>query len=156
MFPEIDESMIPEENTEETSKAAYYGKSFLFDFDKGEFVFENGKMVVVTGKEALKVWITKVLKTEKFRFKIYEKEEEKDTEYGVTIEDLVIGHNFSQAFIESELKREIEVALLRHPLIDFLSDFRFEREKSLLIIYFTVNIVDDESFNQEVSFNREQ
>lgn len=155
MFPEIDENTTTPIDQEETDKAAYEGKSFLFDFDKGDFVYRNGKMVSVTGIEALKVWITKVLKTEKFKFKIYEKEEdEKEVEFGVTIEDLIIGHNYSQAFIESELKREINIALLKHPKIDSLSDFVFERDKAHLIVSFTVNLVDEESFTKEVSFNR--
>ncbi|MGD6845226.1 DUF2634 domain-containing protein [Bacillus infantis] len=142
------------QDEEQDLETSYSGKSFLFDFDKGDFVFRNGKLVPVEGKEALKVWINKVLKTEKFRFEIYEKEE-REEEYGVIIEDLIIGHSFSLPFIESEQKREITVALLRHPMIDSLEDFRVEREKSLLRISFEVILADGDSLNQEVIYSRE-
>jgi hypothetical protein len=149
MFPEVDETLFEIDETSE--EAAYEGKSFLFDFEKGEFVLRDGKLVPVTGVEALKIWIVKTLKTEKFRYKIYEKEDT-DDEYGVLIEDLVVGNNFSQDFIESELKREITDALLKHPKIESISDFSTEREKTLLKISFTVDLVTEDSFNQEVSF----
>lgn len=127
------------------------GKSFLFDFDKCEFVFENGKMVSVTDVEALKIWITKVLKTEKFRFKIYEKAINREDEYGVTIEDL-IGAVLPHQFVQSELKREIENALLKHPRIEYLSSFEIEQVKDRLYINFRVNLIDGETFESGVSF----
>lgn len=127
------------------------GKSFLFDFDKCEFVFENGKMVLVADVEALKIWITKVLKTEKFRFKIYEKAINREDEYGVTIEDL-IGAVLPHQFVQSELKREIENALLKHPRIEYLSSFEIEQVKDRLYINFRVNLIDGETFESGVSF----
>ena len=64
MLPQI---VDLEFNTEEIIKdLPPIGKSFLYDFKKGDFVMKNGKMVVIHGIEVLKQWILKVLKTERF------------------------------------------------------------------------------------------
>ena len=150
MFPDITEEQI-QTNIESNEKAAYYGKSFLFDFKKGDFVMQNGKFIEVTGTEALKVWIEKILRTEKFRFKIYENGTRR--QYGITIEDLIVGRSLPQSFVESELKREINEALLQHPEIESLTDMTFNREGSTLIISFTVNLINGDSLQQEVDFS---
>ncbi|MBQ3425862.1 MAG: DUF2634 domain-containing protein [Clostridia bacterium] len=84
--------------------------SFKFDFDTGEFVTDSaGDVVTVSGAEALKQWINKILRTQYNRYKLYN-----GTYYGSNIEDLVIGKSYNMDFTESELKREIEKALLKN------------------------------------------
>ena len=46
------------------------GKTLNFDFDAGDFVVKDGKVVTLTGLEALKIWIKKILRTEKNKYKI--------------------------------------------------------------------------------------
>lgn len=146
MFPEIVNitDMPIESNQEEIPEIK---PSFMFDFKKGEFILINGSPVKVEGIEALKVWIEKNLRTEKFRFKVYE-----GKDYGTSIEDL-IGQNLPTAFVESELQREVNESLLTHPIIDSLSNFEFAKEKSTLKVKFTVNLVGESSFEQELTYN---
>ena len=142
MLPKIAELEL---NTQEIPEdLPPIGKSFLFDFDKGDFVIRNGKLVEIRGLEVLKQWITKVLKTERFRFRIYE-----DVEYGVTLEDL-IGSNLPRAFIEAEIKREVTSSLLRHPHIQSVEEWSFERDGKWMRIFFRV-ITPNETFEMEVT-----
>lgn len=127
------------------------GKTFLFDFQAGEFVLRDGKLVQVEQREALKVWIEKVLRTEKFRFKVYEKGNAQD-QYGVTIEDLVFGHNYPQSFLESELRREISSALTKHPMIQSISNWKIVKDNPVLNVSFKVNLADGSSIDQEVVY----
>ena len=46
-------------------------KEISIDFDTGEFVIQDGDLVILEGTEALKVWIWKTLKTERNRYLIY-------------------------------------------------------------------------------------
>lgn len=132
--------MFPQINIEEQAeKTTNIGTSFKFDFEKGDFILENGKLVQVEDLEALKIWINKVLRTEKFRFEIY-----KDIDYGVTLEDL-IGQTLPRKFVESELKREISEALTKHIMIDSVSNIMTGRDGSKLIINFQVNLIDGNS-----------
>jgi hypothetical protein len=144
MLPQITEL---EFNTETiTEDLPPIGKSFLYDFDKKDFVLKDGKMVEIYGVDVLKQWITKVLKTERFRFRIYD-----DVEYGVTIEDL-IGSNFPRAFVEAEIKREVTTSLLRHTHIQTVEEWSFERDGGWMKVNFSVGTVEG-SFWQEVNFN---
>lgn len=134
MFPEFSPGIgINEEREEKVT-----GRSFVFDFEKGDFLVKDGKLVEVEGIEAIRIWIQKVLKTEKFKFKIYKTGSE--NEYGVTILELInSGH--PQFFIQAEIQREIEEALLRNPDIKSVNNFNFERDKRTLIVNITVNTI---------------
>lgn len=134
MLPKITEL---EFNTEEIEiDLPSLGKSFLYDFNKGDFVIRNGKMVAIHGLETLKQWIIKVLKTERFRFRIY-----KDIPYGTTLEDL-IGSSLPRAFIEAEIKREVTTALLEHTHIQDVQEWQFVRDGKWMRIQFRVITVE--------------
>lgn len=140
MFPELD---LIEEEFELNEQIEWNGKSYLYDFNKGDFIYKNGALVEVTGLEALKVWIEKVIRTEKFRFKIYD-----DIDYGISIEDL-FGSNLERYLIESEIQREITEALLKNPIILDVDEWEFEYENEKVIVSFYVSN-DLENFNFEV------
>lgn len=141
MLPKITEL---EFNTEQIPEdLPKMGKSFLYDFDKGDFVLRNGKLVVVEGIEALKMWILKAIKTERYRFRIYD-----ETGYGTTIEDL-IGTNLPRAFVESEIKREVTSSLTNHQLIENIINWSFVRDGKWMLIKFEVVTVDG-AFDMEV------
>ena len=123
MFPETKEISFA------SSSERLGTKSYLFDFDTGDFVVRDGKLIECDGIEAVKVWIEKILRTEKGGFHIYD-----NTEYGARLEDLIIGNNYSVAFIESELKREIEEALLQNPQIRAVSSIEITREINALTV----------------------
>lgn len=127
MFPEVD-------LTEQEQAFSFNGRAFLYDYQKGDFIYKNGSPVVVEGKAAVIAWIEKVIRTEKFRFNIY-----KDLEYGVTIEDL-IGGKFPRYFTESEIEREITEALLKNEYISSVYGWSFEYEGSNTIVNFSVTI----------------
>ena len=76
-------------------------KTFDFDFGNGEFVMKDGNPVILSGINALKLWIQKCMRTQLYRYSIY-----KDKQYGANIEDLVIGksYNFSAEKVGAILK----------------------------------------------------
>lgn len=121
------------------------GKSFLFDFNTGQFILKNGKMIEIRGLDALKVWIEKILRTTNNRFPIYD-----GTIYGCGVDDL-IGSNFPFSFIQEELKRQTLEALLQHEDINNITDWQFVRDSSTMSISFTINSIYGTS-PQEVIF----
>ena len=108
-------------------------KTFAFDFEKGEFVMKDGNPVVLSGIDALKMWIEKCVRTQLGRYSIY-----KGQQYGANIEDLVIGKSYGIDFAESELRREIETALLQNADILSMESFSAVRERRTLNINFTL------------------
>lgn len=143
MLPEITQLEFRPEQTEDLPKIK---KFFLYDFKKKDFVVKDGRLIVIEGIEAIKQWIEKVLRTEKFKFKIYE-----DIDYGISVEDL-IGYEYPQQFIDAEIKREVTESLLKHPNIKNLSEWNIVKDNPILNISFKVDLIDGESFSQEVSF----
>jgi len=124
-----------QEQAETTETVITRGKSFLFDFTAGDFVTKDGKLQQVDGIESLKIWIAKIIRTEKFKFKIYDTG--KVSQYGVTLLDLV-NSGYPKSFIEEEMKREITEALLRNPEIQNVTGFTFSLVNRGLSVAFNV------------------
>ena len=61
--------MFPETNdiTFSSSVDIHGTRSYLFDFDTGDFVVRDGKLIECDGIDAVKVWIETILRTEKGR-----------------------------------------------------------------------------------------
>lgn len=73
-------------------------------------IFRKGEPVVVTGKEAVKVWIWKALYTARYRFEIYSRD------YGSEFEAL-IGQAYTPMLKEAEAPRYLTECLLINPYI---------------------------------------
>lgn len=143
MFPEFSPAMQETTTTGETS----LGKSFLYDFEAKDFIVKDGKLTLAVGIDGLKVWIEKILKTEKFKFQVYENGS--DNQYGATLLGLV-NSGLPQIFVQAEIQREITEAMLRNPLITAVSNFSFTRNRRSLVIGFEVSTVYG-TIAQEVS-----
>jgi len=133
MFPTQEVSL--DNLTSSKNEISTVGKSFLFDFEAGEFVLVNGKLTEITGYEALKMWIKKILKTEKGKFDIYY-----GTSYGTTLLETV-SSDYPYPFIKSEIEREIKETLLTNTAIKSADNFEFTRDKRTLKVSFTCHTV---------------
>lgn len=132
MFPKTDTVLTRVETPAQTGT-----RSYLFDFNKGDFVVRDGKLVECDGMDALKVWIEKILKTEKGRYRIYD-----GTGYGCQLEDFIIGNTYTLEFTEAELKREVEEAILKNPLVISVSNFTLTKTANALTIQIEVKTND--------------
>lgn len=145
MFPDdISEYINNEEMINENTNPTFNGKSFLYDFKKGDFIYKNGAPVEVDGIKAIQIWIEKVIRTERFKFNVY-----KDVNYGITLEDL-IGSSLPKDYIKSEMIRELEESILTNPYIEELKDWSFVVDGSEWTISFTVITKTDEVFEMGV------
>ncbi|MCC0640356.1 MULTISPECIES: DUF2634 domain-containing protein [unclassified Clostridioides] len=81
-----------------------------WDFEKDEPILENGDFKTVEKNEAIRVWVYKCIKTNKYEHEIY------SDDYGTELTDL-IGQKYSKGLTESEASRYIKEALLMNPYI---------------------------------------
>ncbi|MBM7577662.1 DUF2634 domain-containing protein [Jeotgalibacillus terrae] len=146
MLPKITELVFNETITQ-TEQPVVPGKSFLFDFETGEFVFSNGKMIEITGKEALKQWIHKTILTARQRFVVYMD----NPDHGIRAEDL-IGTNYPADFINKSMENELKGALLVNQEINSLTNFSAVKSEGKLSVSFTVNSIYD-TFPEEVTIS---
>lgn len=98
-------------------------KEYAWDFENDKFIYDNnGNHVVVTENEALKVWIYKALKTERFDYIAY------SWQYGIELKPF-IGKVMSVQERYSELKRVITECLMVNPYIVSIDSFSFDTDK---------------------------
>lgn len=128
MFPNI---VIPDINSDQENTRRL-GKVFKFDFEKNEYVIQNGKLVEISNEEAVKQFTTWTLKTQVAKFNVYPKD------YGIDKDSFIGFKKLPQGFINSELKRQIEEQLIKHPLILGVTDFSYKKSDSKLIVDFTI------------------
>lgn len=135
--------MLPEltYDLSNTGRPQEAGKSFLFDFDAGEFALRDGKFVSIEGADVIKQWVHSTLKTEKYRYLIYQN-------HGIELESLV-ERQLSYKLFTVEVERAVREALEVHDQIKSVTDFSFERLKGGLKVTFTVNLTDGLSFGGE-------
>ena len=119
VFPEydFDEEINDESELEEEIVEESHGDSIKFDFEKGDFVLEDGKPVVITGAEALLQWIEKILNTRQWRYEI-------EPDYGTNTKGILFSGN-PKPYIKAEICRDIEECLMQHEAITEVDDFEF-------------------------------
>lgn len=79
-------------------------REVAWDFQRDIPVFRQGEPVTVEGKEAVKVWIWRALRTPRYRYEIYSRT------YGSEFESL-IGHACTDALKEAEAPRYLRECL---------------------------------------------
>lgn len=128
------EIFLNETETQETDLPLF--KEMAIDFETGEPIIKNNEIVTLEGQEALKVWIWKVLETERYKYKAYtenygnELKEQLGTIYDKTIKDAI-------------LENEIRECLGVNPYIVRLHSFSIETPEGMQhpYIYFSVDTV---------------
>ena len=109
-------------------------KEYAWDFDKNDFVYENGRNKVVEGIDAVKIWIYKILKTPRYKYMAY------TWDYGNEFEALT-GRRYSEEYLKSEAERLIKDCLLVNPYITGISNLSVDITGKKLTIEFTANTV---------------
>ncbi len=108
-------------------------KEYAFDYVKNELKTIDRNTYIVEKNEALKVWIYKALKTERFRYLAY------SNSYGNDIETLIGKVNTN--VLNAEMKRFIIEALMVNPYIKELSEFEFNTYSSVVEVQFLVTTI---------------
>ena len=126
MFPfDLDDEedvLISDETTSEPS-------DYEIDFSTGKL---TGK--IITGIDAIKQWIRLVLGTERYYFTQF------SWQYGSELSSL-IGHNYTQEYVQNEVKRMIGDALKTSEDIESISNISCELNRDQLVASFTVNTI---------------
>lgn len=111
-------------------------KEYAVDWDNETLLLKDGRPFLISGNDALKVWIYKTLhpQTQLFKYNAY------SDNYGNEIMNLI--SRFVNTDIKrAELQRIISEALLVNPYILNLSEFKFSQIGSKMTIEFTVQTV---------------
>ncbi|MBE3576872.1 MAG: DUF2634 domain-containing protein [Limnochordales bacterium] len=117
LFPTEPPSLQP---APPVSKIVPFGRSWRFDFAKGEFVLTpTGRVAESHGADAWLEWCQKALLTERYRYLAY------SDQYGQEYEDLMARH-LTRAANESEIQRITRETLMVDPRTASVDHFVFE------------------------------
>lgn len=132
LFPFTDPEAI-EANEEEVPLA----KEYAYDFNEGDFKLRDGKLYIVEGKEAVKIWIEKILRTSRYKEVIF------SWSFGNEFEDKIIGKGYTKGLIKAEVERytreAINASLSNY--VTSLHGFDIQFEGNLLTIAFNAETI---------------
>lgn len=127
IFPFIDST----ETTESDIAELPLLKEYAYDFEKNELLLdENGCTYLVTGNEALRIWILKALTTERYHYTAY------SFAFGSEWQDQLVGNAMNVEVVKLELERFIVETLMANPYIKRLDNFKFEITAAEVIVTF--------------------
>ena len=127
LYPAFDMPELIEQ--QQAEPAPRYGKSWLFDFKKGDFVLDGaGRVVEADGHTAWVQWCIKTILTQRFAYVIY------SSDYGTELEEAQ--KQPDRKAVEIELERAITEALLVDPRTEMVKDFVFEWEGDTVKVSF--------------------
>lgn len=107
-FMSADTELITAQNTSTLETF----KELAWDFDKSQFIYDaDGNHIILTENEALKVWVKKALLVERYRYRAY------FDDYGVELEEKLIGKVVNDGSSKEELYQYIKDGLLVNPYI---------------------------------------
>ncbi|BFH66260.1 hypothetical protein J27TS7_11060 [Paenibacillus dendritiformis] len=119
LFPVDIENDWTEETEEATEPDVAFGRSWRFDFEKGDFVMTPTRKVAAANEtEAWIMWCEKAIRTPRYRHLIYSREHGEEF-------DSLIGKGYSRAVIESEIQRIVTETLMVDPRTASVDGFTF-------------------------------
>lgn len=140
LFPELTVNFDPE-----TVRELPVFTEWAYDFEHNRFLTRGGQYYKVEKKEALKIWLYKMFKAERYRYQAYPRS------YGHELGELV-GLGTSREILESEAERLIQEAILVNPYFTGVYDFEFEHQGSRMHVTFCVDTVYGE-MEEALEFN---
>lgn len=120
------------------------GKTYLYDFDKGQFALDSGKFILIDGKQALEQWIRFIFMTPIDTYEIYE-----GTDYGTELFDLM-GKTMYYNYKKSEVRRIVTETLLKHEDINGVTSMNITMEDNNVYVELVLDTVYGTS-QQEVT-----
>lgn len=144
LFPVFEvPGLVEQQQQEPTPK---YGRSFAFDFSKGDFVVDGaGRVPQTDGHTAWAHWCVKAVLTERFAWLVY------GPGYGCELGQAK--KQLSRRAVEAELERAITEALLADPRTEAVRDFSFAWQGEQVIVSLTAVPVIGTAERLEVSIN---
>lgn len=123
------------------------GKTFLIDFKKGKMLRKNGKLIKTDDERAVRMWLEKVLLTEKYKWNIYKSNG--TNQYGMTYKANLQGQRFPTPVLYSEFIRELKETILKNKQIIEIKNIDIQLIKHTLETKFTVVLKDFQEFEWE-------
>ena len=134
------ETLVPSATATNTAGDLPMLQEWAYDFENNELLTdENGLPYLVSGNEALKIWLFWAVITERYRWRANSRD------YGTEI-DRMIGINASQAIKSSELERTIREAIEICQYVKSIDSIDLTLEDGVVVVDIVVKSVYQEGW----------
>ena len=123
------------------------GKTFLIDFQKKKLLKSNGQLIKTDDERAVRMWIEKVLLTEKYKWNIYKNNG--PDQYGMKYKAMLLSQRFPTPVLYSEFERELTETMKKNKQIIEIRNIDIKLEKHTLKTKFEVVLKDFKTFEWE-------
>jgi hypothetical protein len=130
-FPSIDDNVTAEEEVQ--AELPLY-REVAWDYENDIPLVVDGELKIITGKEAIKVWIYHALRVERYRYLIY------SWDYGNEMNNL-IGADYTKELITSEVTRYINECVLINPYITDISSIETQFDGGKISVQFVADTI---------------
>lgn len=124
MFPndvDLDIDVNTVDDTLDAAATGTIGRSIKFDYDKKEFIVDEGKLVEPTKIDAIKQWIELYIRTEINKYAIY------SDSFGIDTRGL-LGYRLPRGYQVAEIMRRINEGILtKCPDVKSVGDWDFNK-----------------------------
>ena len=145
ILPKIDFVDYSKQDTNNSKNSN--GKTFLIDFQKKKLLKSNGQLIKTDDKRAVRLWIEKVLLTEKYKWNIYKYNG--PNQYGMKYKAMLLSQRFPTPVLYSEFERELTETMKKNNQIVELKNINILLDKNVLKTNFTVVLKDFKEFEWE-------
>lgn len=123
------------------------GRCFLFDFETGQHVIQNGKLVECTKEQAIKQWIRRLIMTKQGKFRVYD-----GSKFGlIDLYNLRGQSVVSNSYMQGEIKRELKENIEKHYFIKKVESVVLTFIGEVMAINLLVRLEDETLIESEVS-----
>ena len=123
------------------------GKTFLIDFQKKKLLKSNGQLIKTDDERAVRMWIEKVLLTEKYKCNIYKYNG--PNQYGMKYKAMLLSQRFPTPVLYSEFERELTETMKKNKQIIEIRNIDIKLEKHTLKTKFEVVLKNFKTFEWE-------
>lgn len=123
------------------------GKTFLIDFQKKKLLKSNGQLIKTDDERAVRMWIEKVLLTEKYKWNIYKSNG--PNQYGMKYKTMLLSQRFPTPVLYSEFERELIETMKKNKQILEIRNIDIKLEKHTLKTKFEVVLKNFKTFEWE-------
>ena len=123
------------------------GKTFLIDCQKKKLLKSNGQLIKTDDERAVRMWIEKVLLTEKYKWNIYKSNG--PNQYGMKYKAMLLSQRFPTPVLYSEFERELTETMKKNKQIIEIRNIDIKLEKHTLKTKFEVVLKDFKTFEWE-------
>ncbi|WBW96044.1 DUF2634 domain-containing protein [Oceanirhabdus sp. W0125-5] len=109
-----------------------YPSEYDWDFEGGRFKYDKyNKCKIVTGNEAIKIWIYKMLKSERYKYLAY------SWDYGQEFHD-ILSNGYTKQALEKIIPKHLKEALMINPYVKKVKNIKVILEDEKVNLDFDV------------------